>query len=191
MLEQINQWDIDFFLFLNGFYNDLWDRWMVLITQPKYWSWFFLGITGLFIYFKKKESWQYLLTLVIALIVSDHIASSIFKPFFERLRPCYNEAISSLIHQPSGYGCGGKYGFFSSHASTSFGLATFIYLALKKELKYYSILFFGWALFYSYSRIYLGKHYPLDILCGAICGSLVSILFYSILQEIRHKKSRA
>ena len=187
MLEQLNQWDIDFFLFLNGFHNLFWDKWMSKLTEPNFWWWYFIAVIGLIIYYKKKEGLWYILAIIVSIVISDQIASSIFKPLFERLRPCYNPAIALLIHQPKDYGCGGQYGFFSSHSATAFSLVFYLYLIFKPYQKGLIIFSWVWVIVYSYTRIYLGKHYPLDIICGGICGILVAYGVYLSFQTIRKK----
>lgn len=108
-----------------------------------------------------------------------------FKDVFERLRPCHNPNIASLVHVVDG--CGGKYGFVSSHASNSFALALFIGLLLRKHYKYFLPLMVFWAALVSYSRIYVGVHYPADILGGAILGSLIGIFVYWLMKKLNAK----
>ena len=104
------------------------------------------------------------------------------KPFFERLRPCHNPSIASLVHLVEG--CGGKYGFASSHAANAFGLATACWLFLR-SWSHYFIWGFLWAVVVSYSRIYMGVHYPLDILVGAFIGVVLAWLVYQSYQRMK------
>lgn len=101
------------------------------------------------------------------------------KPIFERVRPSRDPALEGMVHIVNGYR-GGLYGFASSHAANAFGVATFVYLMLP-ERKYFIWLFF-WAALVSYTRIYLGVHYPGDILAGAIVGVLCAILAVKVTQ---------
>lgn len=102
-----------------------------------------------------------------------------------RLRPCHNPEIASLVHLVDG--CGGQYGFLSSHATNSFALAWFTGLLYKRHYKYTLSLMLIWAALVSYSRIYVGVHYLGDILCGAILGSTVGILVYYLMRFCSRK----
>ena len=114
---------------------------------------------------------------IIAVLISDFITSSLMKPFFERLRPCHIKDLQGVIDVVSG--CGGKFGFASSHASSTFSLATMVFLISDKKVKY---LFF-WSLVIGYSRIYLGVHFFTDIIVGFIVGGLTSYVLYRILNS--------
>jgi undecaprenyl-diphosphatase len=96
------------------------------------------------------------------------------KPFFGRLRPSHEPELEGLLHLVDGYR-GGLYGFASSHAANTFGVAIFIWLSLRKHYRWIGVIFI-WAILMSYTRIYLGVHYPTDILVGAIIGSLCGLL---------------
>jgi undecaprenyl-diphosphatase len=111
--------------------------------------------------------------------LADQTSVHLFKNVFERLRPCHNPEIRELIHLAASK-CYGKFGFVSSHAANSFGVAVFLALAFKT--RWFSWFILAWALLVSYSRIYLGVHYPADIivggLLGAVCGYAVWNLLY-------------
>ncbi|WP_210515458.1 phosphatase PAP2 family protein [Hymenobacter terricola] len=110
--------------------------------------------------------------LIAAVGLADSITSRLFKPFFGRLRPCHDPMLFGRLHLPDG--CGGQFGFLSSHAANSVALAIFLLLALPAgRFRTLKTLAFIWAALLSYSRMYLGAHYPTDVLGGAAIGALL------------------
>ena len=107
-----------------------------------------------------------ILAAVLAIVLSDQISVHAFKEVFLRYRPCHNLVLQSQVHLNGG--CGGTYGFISSHAANTFALAMFLSLLFNGKIKYFTLFILVWASFVSYSRIYNGVHYPADIACGAI-----------------------
>ena len=119
-----------------------------------------------------------LLILSVALIAaSDQLTSGLIKNIVQRPRPSHEVALAGKVHIVDNYE-GGKYGFPSSHASNSFALTVFILLLIGKRFKWLKYVLFSYALLVCYSRIYLGVHYPWDVLCGIIIGSLLGFIFY-------------
>lgn len=179
MIETIIEIDKILFLFINSIHTSFFDRLMFAITQTKTWIPFYLLILIYLTYTFKKKS--FIIVGVIAVVVglSDFTASTLFKKSTKRLRPSHEISLNEKVHIVNGYR-GGKYGFFSSHASTTFSFSTFILLLYKKRSRFFFLLPF-WAFLVSYSRIYLGVHYPLDIFCGAICGIFYGFLGYKTL----------
>ena len=102
------------------------------------------------------------------MVFADQFSSSLLKPLFKRLRPCHVDEFQSWIHLPAG--CGGLYGFCSSHAANSFAIAVGFYLLTRNKAAGAVLIF--WASVISYSRIYLGAHYPLDVIVGALVGGI-------------------
>ena len=130
----------------------------------------FLGL----IYWFRRRAGLLLPLLLLAVSLADSITSRLFKPFFARLRPCHSPDLAALLHLPAG--CGGQFGFLSSHAANTMALAVFLALVLPggRALRVFKILIFGWATLLSYSRIYLGAHYLSDVLGGAAVGALLA-----------------
>ena len=177
MLEFLDHIDRNLFLFLNGLNSPLWDQVMWWISDRLIWLPLYLIITGWLIY---RFKWKVVIILVmVALLItlSDQGSVHLFKEVFKRLRPCHEPEISGLVHLVKGH-CGGKYGFISSHAANTFAIATFTLLIIRS--KYYSIFIIFWATLVSYSRIYLGIHYPGDVLVGALYGFLIGVLIYRL-----------
>ncbi len=169
----LEQLDIQAFLFLNGFHTESLDMAMAWITAKNSWIPFYVLIIFALIWKYRTKSIGMIFTIIIAITLSDQTASHLLKPLVGRLRPCYNPDIQSLIHKVGD--CGGEFGFASSHAANCFSLVVCLYLLTKKQIR--PILFlFIWAIIVSYSRIYVGVHYPLDVLAGAGIGTIYAIL---------------
>lgn len=177
--------DQKLFLFLNGLHSPLVDELMYWITFKFTWIPMYLFL--IFLIYKKyqRKSLFIILSLIVAVALADQITSGLMKPYFARLRPCHDPIIGHLVHIVSG--CGGQFGFASSHASTAFALATSCFLITRTTLPK-TWLLFVWALIYSYSRVYVGVHYPGDILVGAVLGILAGLVCFLIYKKsLEHK----
>ena len=150
---------------------------MVLASNKFVWIPLYLFIISILYKFKNKKLFINITICIVAVLISDFITSSIMKPFFERLRPCHNNELIGIINIVSG--CGGKFGFASSHASSTFSFASIVYLLTKKEVK----ILFLWSVLIGYSRIYLGVHFFSDVLVGCIVGALTSYLLYRMIKR--------
>ena len=176
-------WDKELFKWVNQHHSELLDPVMIILSNKYVWIPFyvFLIVT---IYKEYKFHFYWFLSYLIACIVlADQFSSSLLKPLFKRLRPCHVDEFQSWIYLADG--CGGQFGFCSSHAANSFGL-TFAYFLISKNKTLFWIMF-GWATAVSYSRIYLGVHYPLDVLTGALVG-LGSALILQFIFRLKNRK---
>ncbi len=165
----LNDLDHQLFLFLNGLHVDWLDPVMTFISSEMGWIPFYAVLVFLVFYKYRWKGLWVMLGVVIAITLSDQIASSVFKPLVMRLRPCHDPLIEDLVYLPKGKP-GGHYGFISSHAANTFALASFIYMTMRKHYSKIGWLMFIWAAVVSYSRIYMGVHFPGDIICGAALG---------------------
>lgn len=170
MLERLNTFDTELFLLLNGQHNAFLDPIMYWASEKWFWIPFYLFLFLLIIAAYKKRSLLIFLSIGALITLSDQISSSILKPWTKRLRPSHQPALMDLIYL-SEAGPGGMYGFVSGHATNSFALFVFLSLTLNKKFKWLKILLCFWAILVSYSRIYVGVHYPGDVLGGAILGT--------------------
>jgi len=155
----------------NGFIEI--DYIMQLISNKLVWIPLYLYLVYIIYKNFKNEFFKILSSLIILIFLSDYGSVNLFKEIFQRLRPCYALDYVRLVGE-----CGGQYGFISSHAANSFALAFYIGL-LFKRFNLFAILF-SWAVIIGYSRVYLGVHYPFDVLSGMLWGLFVSLLTYFI-----------
>ncbi len=182
MLEKIIEADKSLLLSLNSYYSEFWDHFFWIFTQMLTWLPAVIILLYVIIKTKKIESIWIILGIAVTILIADQISSGLLKPLVERWRPSRDPSIQSFVHIVNNY-TGGKYGFVSSHAANSFGIALFTVLLFKNKLFTYSI--FIWAAMNSYSRIYLGVHYPLDILGGTIVGLGAACFAFYLLKRLR------
>ena len=178
--------DSQLFLFLNGLHADWLDPIMIAITKMWVWLPIYLFLVYLTIKQYGKRCWMIFLAVGLVVLCSDQLSAHVCKPVFQRLRPCYNIDFQELIYLPKGM-AGGHYGFVSSHAANTFAIGTFLTAALRKNTKWIGWLLFMWAFLSSYSRIYIGYHYPGDILCGAVLGILIGLIIWKLFQILEKR----
>ena len=167
------------FLLINSWHTPWLDQVMYWISGKYSWMPLYLVLLGLTVKTYKKQAVPVLVCLTLAIVIADQTTSGFMKPFFERLRPSRDPALQGLVHIVNGY-TGGKYGFASSHAANTFAVATF-FIVLFNHKNRWALGLLVWATVVSYSRIYLGVHYPGDVVVGALVGALGSILAVSVI----------
>ncbi|MFT5819384.1 MAG: undecaprenyl-diphosphatase [Crocinitomix sp.] len=184
MIEQLEQFDRDLFLTLNGLHADWLDPvmwWLSSIATM-------LPVIAFILYYAYKKGKIRLALIILGgiglcVLFSDRISVELFKEVFQRYRPTHNTEIGDLVHtviKPNGEEYrGGIYSFVSSHATNAMSMALFSFLHLRRFNKKWSLLFL-WVILVSYTRIYLGVHYPADLICGAALGALIAGFVYWI-----------
>ena len=182
-LQQLIEWDQSLFLVLNNVHTPFWDTFMWIYTDKLTWIPLILSI--LFVLFRKnwKEAALVCIAIALTITVCDQFASSLCKPYFARFRPAQDPQFSSFVQIVNGYR-GGRYGFISSHAANSFGAIVLLSLIFRNRL--FTVVSVLWAIVNCYSRIYLGVHYPGDIIGGTIAGIIFAVIIYIILNQTRH-----
>lgn len=178
MIEQLLKYDTELFLFLNNLGSNSWDGLWLVITNKL--TFIPLYAVLLFLLYKKygvKSMLIFIVVIALMITFTDQI-TNVFKRGFERPRPC-GEA--GLIDQMRfiAVRCG-KYGFFSGHSSNSMAVAVFTGLMLKSYYKNLIFILLFWSAVVAFSRIYVGAHYPLDIISGLTFGAIAGFLFYRL-----------
>ncbi len=180
MLEKLIQLDKQLFIFLNGLGSSTFDALWLIITKQAYWMPIFLFL--LYLVYKKIGTRQTLILLLfVAVLVAftDQI-TNLFKNHFQRLRPCNDTSINTIIRVVKG---SNSYSFFSGHAANTSAVAMFLFLNFRKKYKYFGVIFI-WPLIFAYSRIYLGLHFPVDILTGYFFGTTFGFLMFKVYRKI-------
>lgn len=176
MLEELIQYDKELFLFLNNLGTSSWDGFWLFITNKFSAIPVYVLLAGLFYKaYGLKKFLLLILTVALLITLTDQLAN-FFKYGVQRLRPCYDEELSGLFRLVKS-SCGGKFGYFSAHASNSFAVAFLFTYLLKEKYKYIGFFLMTWACLVAYSRVYIGVHFPLDIVTGTFIGLIFSWLF--------------
>ena len=183
-MEEIILEDKQAMIFLNNLGSSTFDPFWILVSE----KWFWIPLYVIFLYFlyknfNKKSLFYILLFVALGITASDQI-TNIFKFGFERLRPCHDPSLEGLLREVK---CGGKFGFYSAHSSNSFFVATYLTILLGKKIKQLPYFLFVWAAIVAYSRVYLGMHFPGDIIIGAIMGILLALFFGTLAKKVIKK----
>lgn len=174
-METLVKWDTNAFLYLNNLGNKSFDSFWLFMTNEYYWiPAYFLIFLIILDKYGWKKTLMVLISIAIMIALTDNIAS-LFKNWVKRPRPCRNPELEGLFRLVIEK-CRGTYCFFSAHAANSFGLAAYLSPLFYKKHRYAPVLLFLWASLVSYSRIYVGVHFPLDVLTGIIVGLIMGYL---------------
>ncbi len=182
MMEELKELDKKLFLLINdGMSNSFFDFLMPWMRDKYFWIPLYIIFIVMMIYYFRKQSWIVIGVTLAVVGVSDFVSSGIFKPFFHRLRPCQNPELASHIHHI--IECGTGYSFVSSHAANHFALAVFLGLIFKEKIKWFLPVLILWASLICFAQVYVGYHYPSDILAGAVIGIIPALIAASVLKK--------
>jgi undecaprenyl-diphosphatase len=180
-LQYILEIDKELFLYLNSLHTPFWDTVMLMVTRKETWIPFFAIILFFIIKNYRSKALPVMIIIALAILFSDQL-SVLLKENIQRFRPVHDPVIGPLVHNVLRKGS--LYGFVSSHAAN--GFAIFVFTSRLFKNPGYSILLFFWAVLFSYSRIYSGVHYPLDIIGGAVLGWGIGILCFKLLMLVEN-----
>lgn len=188
------QIDTDIFLFFNGMHSEWADRFFYVVTQT--WTWLPVYLATIFFIFKtfKKRGFWVLMTVALIILCTDQTCN-LLKRTVQRPRPSHTTQIDDQIHLVANRDgelyYGGHYGFPSAHAANTAAFALFLLLCFKSQRRWLMPTAIAWSLLLSYSRLYMGVHYPLDILCGWCVGLFwAAVLWYFYLFLSKRKPSK-
>jgi undecaprenyl-diphosphatase len=188
MLEFLMELDTRLFLLLNGLHTHWLDPVMYYISYRFTWIPLYAVIAVLLGIRYKWKALLILLFIILLVTLSDQL-SVLFKNYFERLRPCHEPDLQGMIHLVRGR-CGGRFGFVSSHATNTFAFAIFIGMLFQDRFRMIYPVLLLWAFLNSYSRIYLGVHYPGDVISGALLGTAIAYFVNFLWNKTRIFLSR-
>lgn len=189
MLETLKNIDTQWFLWVNSHHSTALDWTMWVLSQ--HWSWAVVIVAAfclLTLRYEPRRWWVVVVGIILCFLLADQGSVHLFKNTVCRLRPCH--ALEGVrMFRTS---CGGQYGFVSSHAANAFAVALFLVLRYWKRMKsqWPLLLLILWAIATSYSRAYLGKHYPGDLICGALFGLIIALIVWIITEWCEKKFAR-
>lgn len=178
----ILQYDIKLFSKINGQWHNNFLDWLLPLLRNQYtWAPLYLFIVVFMLINFKWTGLKWIIFLLVTFAITDMVSAAVIKPWVGRLRPCADPLLSDSVRTL--VGCGGKFSFPSSHASNHFGLSMFTFQTLLFIPAAWRWLLLLWAFSISYAQIYVGVHFPVDTLCGALLGCIVGYATSSVFNK--------
>jgi undecaprenyl-diphosphatase len=172
--DAIERWDRDAFLKINGDWTlPVLDAILPFMRHSYTWMPLYLFIFLFVIFNFRRHSFWWILLFVCTIALVDMTGTYVFKHNFQRLRPCANPDLTSMVRMLVDH-CAG-YGFTSNHAANHFGMAAFMFITFRPVFKNWMWLAFAWAFLVGYAQVYVGLHYPLDVIAGALVGLILGL----------------
>lgn len=182
-MESLIYYDQQIFFFINRqLSNPAFDFIMPYVRERDFWIPLYVLLVFYFVRLLKKWSWVALVTTAITIVITDQLSSSLIKPWIGRLRPCNDPSLAEQVQLI--VNCGSGFSFVSSHAANHFGIACFLIVMLQHRLKWILPVALFWAALVSFAQVYVGVHYPLDVICGGLLGVAIGILTGKICKGI-------
>jgi undecaprenyl-diphosphatase len=177
------------FLYLNGMNSPFFDQVMYYASEK--WFWIPLYVILLLLLYRVygRKIWAVLLMIAVLITITDQVSVQLFKNLVQRPRPCHEADLLPLIHLVKDK-CGGAYGFLSSHAANSSALMVFLTGLLWRRYRAVIFIMPAWVLLVSYSRVYLGVHYPGDVIAGMVVGGIIGFIFYILGRKALRPNNR-
>lgn len=186
MIEKLISSDQQLFLLLNGMHAPFFDFLMYWMSDKLIWIPLYAWLLFWMIRENRSKGWLVVLSVVILVTLSDQVSVHLFKNVFLRLRPCHEPLLEGMVRILNGH-CGGQYGFISSHACNTAGVALFSGMMLRHKFRWLLPALMAWSALIAYSRIYLGVHYPGDVVAGMIVGITLGWLVYTFFRIMINK----
>lgn len=186
MLEYLNNVDESLLLLINNLNGNLLNTVMIFISSKLGWLPLYVLLLYLIIINYRYKSWLVLVSIALVITISDQASVHLFKNVFQRLRPCHVAELAEQLNMV--VNCGGKYGFLSSHAANSSAVSIFVILLLRNSYSWVTPIMISYTLLIMYSRVYLGVHYPSDVIAGAVLGVLVGGIVFKLFSLVNDRR---
>lgn len=176
LTDTVKQFDYDLFSKINGsWHNSFFDTFFLLIREAALWIPFYIFLLLFITINFKRKGWWWAASLGLTVIISNYISSNLIKDHVLRLRPCHDPALFNKMRVLANY-CPSSSSFTSSHATNHFAISIFIFLTFKNISGKWTVLIFLWAALISYAQVYVGVHFPTDVIAGAIAGTIIGYI---------------
>lgn len=176
-MDSLLQFDKDLLIWFNASHSQFWDAMMMFLTRIEFWIPFFILVAYQIFKNKSREALWWLIGLFVLVLIGDLISTHLFKNILQRFRPSHEPSLYGIVNLVKGY-TGDKFGFVSSHATAVFAFAIYTSTLFKNSI--YTVFIILWSLLIVYTRLYLGLHYPGDIIGGIILGCVLGYFMFRI-----------